>query len=154
MDGEETVELDSRCFIRHGSIPPAITPDKELFERIWDFHPHEYPELVMYGRPVKTPRQSQAYEKDYSFSNQVAVAQKASGLLEPFLEWARENVDPELMGYMSTGTTEAWATTTESIETAPKASFIILQLSPYHWGSRGSFGCDPIRVVGPWWTSS
>lgn len=39
------------------------------------------------------PRWQQAYERDYRFSGQVAVAQPLPPVLEPLFAWAKANVD-------------------------------------------------------------
>ncbi len=70
------------------------------FERLWDLHPPEFPEIHMHGKPVKIPRWQQAYGVDYRFSGQVSRALPIPLCLEPVLDWCRSAIHPALNGLL------------------------------------------------------
>lgn len=54
----------------------------------------------MMGRWLKTPRWQQAFERDYVYTGSRNDALPTPALLQPFLRWAREALDPRLNGML------------------------------------------------------
>lgn len=71
-----------------------------LFDGLWDLHPKEFPEILIHGRRVKTPRWGKAFGRDYRFSGQLAQADPIPSLLEPVLDWVRNTIDERLNGLL------------------------------------------------------
>lgn len=92
------MELGDRHFVQTGSIPAELVPDQHLFEEIWNLHPDEHSEILIHGKRVRVPRWDQAYEKDYPFAKQVAVAKSAPPCMLSFLQWAQEEIDSRFNG--------------------------------------------------------
>jgi len=70
------------------------------FEELWNLHPPDFHELLMHGRLVKTPRWQQAYGHSYEYTGSRNNALPVPPTLQPFLVWARANVDERLNGLL------------------------------------------------------
>ena len=70
------------------------------FDALWDLHPDAFPEILIHGRRVKTPRWGQAFGRDYRFSGQLAQADPIPLLLQGVLDWSCEAVDKRLNGLL------------------------------------------------------
>ena len=91
---------DGGCEVIRGSLPENTIPGPDQFEELWDLHPDHFSEAVIHGRVVKMPRWVQAYEKNYAYSNQLAVAKKAPPVLMKFLEWCQSEIDQRSNGIL------------------------------------------------------
>ena len=76
-----------------GELPRELH-EAIAFERLWELHPAEFPEIQMHGQRVRIPRWQQAYGVNYRFSGQVSQALPLPGILEPVLAWCRSTIDP------------------------------------------------------------
>lgn len=76
------------------TLPPALIPDDAGFEALWQLHPEGYDTVHVHGRPVKLPRWQRAYGRDYRFSGQTSRAAPVPDALAPYLDWARQALDP------------------------------------------------------------
>jgi len=95
---ERVLKNDARVHV--GQLPDWLLPDDEAFERLWCMHPAEQPR-IFFGDEVRTsPRWDQAYGHDYAYSGKVSRAVPVSDVLEPYLSWVREAVDPRLNGLL------------------------------------------------------
>lgn len=79
---------------------PAPVLEGVSFDALWDLHPDVFPEILMHGRRVKTPRWSQAFGRDYRFSGQLAQADPIPPLLQGVLDWCCEAIDERLNGLL------------------------------------------------------
>ena len=90
---------DGHCFYG-GTLPDPLRLGAGEFEKLWDEHPADFHEIVMHGRPVKTPRWQQAYGKDYHYTGNLNKALPVPPLLQPLLAWVREVIDLRLNGIL------------------------------------------------------
>ena len=72
-----------------GQLPATLLPDAAALEAMWALHPPDYHTILMYGRPVATPRWQQAYGADYRYTGRVNRALPVPPLLAPLLAWSR-----------------------------------------------------------------
>lgn len=77
-----------------------LAAGEQGFEELWAMRPAEFPELLIHGRRLKTPRWSRAYGKDYHFSGQTQLASPPTPQLARWLEWCREHVDARHNGIL------------------------------------------------------
>lgn len=69
------------------------------FDPLWDLHPPEFHILQMMGKPMPSPRWSQAFGRDYRYSGNVNVALPVPPPLQPFLDAAR-TLDTRINGLL------------------------------------------------------
>ena len=100
LSGFEAHELGHTHKLWVGRLPDTLLPGAVEFKQVWQLHPAEFHEILMHGRLVKTPRWQQAYGRDYHYTGKVNKALPVPPLLEPFLRWARQNVDEALNGLL------------------------------------------------------
>jgi len=99
----EPSTLPDGCEITCGRVPENLVsgePDGPDFQRLWEMHPTTYTEAMIHGRRVNMPRWIQAYEKDYPYSNQTAVALAAPPEIKHFLDWSIAEIDPRHNGIL------------------------------------------------------
>lgn len=77
------------CFKPDGN---AILNKKE-FEELWNEHPVEYNEVMMYGKTVKTPRWQQSYEHEYYYTGMTHGILTTPPILSNLLEWANDFIE-------------------------------------------------------------
>jgi len=94
----EKIELAGGCHYFKGKLPVEIVPDQQRFDELWAMHPAEPSIIMIHGKLVKVPRFDKAYGRDYPFSGSVAEADPVPGILEPFLAWAQESIEPSANG--------------------------------------------------------
>ena len=92
------VKLDEKHSIQIGTIDSDLIPSDDEFDAIWNLHPEEYSEILIHGKMVKVPRWDQAYERDYPFAKQVAVAKQAPPCMLLFLKWCQRVIDSRMNG--------------------------------------------------------
>ena len=63
-EGFAYITLDGSHGIYTGRFSDTLIPDDSEFKGLWQLHPKDYHEVVIHGRPVKTPRWQQAYGQD------------------------------------------------------------------------------------------
>jgi hypothetical protein len=83
-----------------GRLPQDLIPDNAAFDRLWDLHPAEYPQILIHGRLVRTPRWQQSYGHDYRYSGQENAALPIPDQLIPYREFARSAIDSRLNGLL------------------------------------------------------
>ena len=93
-------QLDPEHALFERRLPPELAVPAREFETLWNLHPDRFHEMVMHGKPVKTPRWQQAYERDYQYSGSRNNALPLPAELAPFLSWAQEEIDPRLNGLL------------------------------------------------------
>jgi len=142
------VPLDDTHAVRVGTLPADLVPGPDAFEALWDSHPPDFHEIVMHGRPVKTPRWQQAYGTDYRYTGSVSVAQPLTAPLRRWLHWSREHVDPRLDGLLLNwydGTAGHYIGRHRDAEPGRIEGSPIVTLS---FGDRRSFRLRPWRGLG------
>lgn len=92
--------LDAGHELLVGELPPAQRLDAAAFEALWSIHPSDFHEIVMHGRPVRTPRWQQAYGADYHYTGNTNRALPLVPPMPSWLAWAREQLDPRLNGLL------------------------------------------------------
>lgn len=95
-----TIQLDAAHHVLAGSLPAELLAPADVFEQLWAIHPGDFHEIVMHGRKVLTPRWQQAYGADYHYTGNTNRALPVTPLMEPWLAWARQLVDPRLNGLL------------------------------------------------------
>jgi alkylated DNA repair dioxygenase AlkB len=90
-----TVVLPDTCTIQLRSLPADLDIRGDAFTYLWNLHPLEYACLPR-GGGVPMPRWQQAYEHDYPYSGQIAVARPLPPVLEPLFAWVKANIDNRL----------------------------------------------------------
>jgi alkylated DNA repair dioxygenase AlkB len=93
-------ELPGGSSFWSGWLPSALVPDGEAFDALWGLHPEGHHVIKIHGRLVPTPRWQQAYGVDYHYTGRTNRALPMPALLEPFVAWAHEQVDPRLNGVL------------------------------------------------------
>ncbi len=93
-------DLDAHHQIFASHLPAELVPDGSVFETLWSLHPTEFWEIQMHGRPVRTPRWQQAYNKDYAYSGKINHALPVPSQMAPYLAWAQDAVDARLNGLL------------------------------------------------------
>lgn len=88
------VPLGAAHHVWTGALPPALVPDGDAFQTLWDLHPPGRQTIHVHGRAVKLPRWQQAYGMDYRFSGQTSRALPVPAPLAPYIDWARRALDP------------------------------------------------------------
>jgi len=86
-------DLSDDSWLDVGDLPEHLFVSTDApweFQQLWDLHPEEHHEIVIYGQPHQTPRWQQAYGRDYAFSGGMAKAAELPEEFEPYLEWANE----------------------------------------------------------------
>ena len=63
--GFERHDLGDGHTFSMGRLPVALVLDSCCFDKLWAIHPAEFHEILMHGRPVRTPRWQQAFGMDY-----------------------------------------------------------------------------------------
>lgn len=99
-DNFECHALDEVHSFHDGRLPQELLCDQAEFEALWNLHPHEYHEIKIHGRLVKTPRWQQAYGADYHYTGRVNRALPVPHLIEPLLSWARTAIHAKLNGIL------------------------------------------------------
>jgi len=94
--GFERHDLGPGHIFLTGALPLDLRFDAAAFETLWRMRPPEYHEILMRGRPVRTPRWQQAFGRDYQYTGRVNRALPVPTLLEPLLVWARRHIDERL----------------------------------------------------------
>lgn len=96
----QTVHLNTEHLLFLTAPLPALSVDASTFAAIWDLHPNEFHRVKIMGREVPTPRWQQAYGKNYRYTGSKNNALPIPPLLQHFMDWAKENVDPRLNGLL------------------------------------------------------
>ena len=88
------LELDSECWIDQGMLPDYLVDTD--FDELWDLHPEEYGQVMMWGKLLNTPRWQKSYGRNYIFSGMDHEADELPDAVAPFLDWAN-SLSPERM---------------------------------------------------------
>ena len=92
--------MDEEYVFLTSSLPDDMNLRGTQFEQFWAMHPETFQSVRMRSGWVRLPRWQQAFGKDYQFSGQTAVAREIGVDVAPYLEWARDVVDPRLNGLL------------------------------------------------------
>ncbi len=60
------------------------------FEQLWNMHPKEYDDIIMMGKPIKTPRWTQSYGQAYKFSGTYHEALPIPKIIQHYLNYANK----------------------------------------------------------------
>lgn len=92
--------LDPAQYVRTAFLPTDLILSAASFDCLWNEHPADYHQILIYGRKVPTPRWQQAYGRDYHYTGQWNVALPLLPILEPFLAWCQAHIDHRLNGVL------------------------------------------------------
>ncbi len=92
--------LDDTNEIYSGLLPEELLAADDLFGRLWSLRLREPQFVIIFGEPVEIPRGQYAVGANYPFSNQVSRAVPTPPILNPFREWARQEIDPRMNGQL------------------------------------------------------
>ena len=92
------INLDADHELLLGRIPERLLPADDLFDELWNLHPPEFHEIIMAGKPTKMPRWEQAYGRTYQYSGRENVALPLHPIMQPYLNWAKDEIDSRLNG--------------------------------------------------------
>lgn len=81
-------KMGKKSWLDSCNLPEHLSVTEEGFGRIWDLHPPDRHEIVMYGKPVRVPRYQQAYLRDYVFSGSVSRVLPLPDEFIPYMDWA------------------------------------------------------------------
>ena len=70
----ETCKLDEACALQAAQLTDSLKWSGDEFKKVWNCHPTEDQFVTIQGRPVKIPRDQQAFERDYKFAGQTSNA--------------------------------------------------------------------------------
>ena len=69
-------------------LPENLIPNKETFTKLWNLHPEEHAEVLIYGKMIPIPRWQRSYGRDYKFSGVVSKGHDIPNELVPYIDWA------------------------------------------------------------------
>lgn len=92
--------LDSGLQIWKGQLPTAFNYAVARFQKLWELHPAQYHIVNIMGRDIPTPRWQQAYGRNYRYTGAEQNALPIADELQPFMDWAQENIHPGLNGLL------------------------------------------------------
>ena len=96
----ECHNLDNTHTFCTGRLPDSLVLNSDQFDALWQMHPPELHLIKIHGRLVHTPRWQQAYGMDYYYTGRVNKALPIPPLLNPLVNWAKENIDERLNGIL------------------------------------------------------
>jgi alkylated DNA repair dioxygenase AlkB len=79
-------QLTTLSWLGTGDLPVDLAAAD--FEALWDQHPEEFAKVKVFNTIWDTPRWSQSYGNDYTYSGMEHSAKPVCDLFSPFLEWA------------------------------------------------------------------
>lgn len=94
------VALDSENCVYLAELPHGDMPSEARFEEFWQLHPPDFYDVEILGKRVKTPRWQQAYNKTYQYTGSRNQALPVPGLLQPYWDWCRQEIDSRLNGLL------------------------------------------------------
>ena len=68
-------------------LPENLIPNKETFTKLWNLHPEEHAEVLIYGKLIPIPRWQRSYGRDYKFSGVVSKGHEIPPELKPYISW-------------------------------------------------------------------
>ena len=81
----QLIDLGHDSWVLHDALPDALSWDYSL---LWNEHPLELGQVVMYDHVVSTPRWQQAFMRPYYFTGVLHDAPPLPPSFKPFLYWA------------------------------------------------------------------
>lgn len=91
---------DKKSWVLSTIMEKADRPSKEEMATLWSLQPEEKSVIVMYGKPVKTPRYCQSFSNDgegYRFSGTVHEAKPIPPIVEIYMDYANRLCETILM---------------------------------------------------------
>lgn len=85
---KETENLTRTSSLDTMILPKELIPNATQFKSLWDLHPEEHAEVMIYGRLTPIPRWQRSYGKDYKFSGVVSKGFPLPDLIKPYLDYA------------------------------------------------------------------
>lgn len=96
----DRVLLSAEHEIFISQLIPEFNWGYEKFMQLWNKHPEQFHIVKMHGKEIPTPRWQQAYGKNYRYTGSQNNALPIEDVLQPFLDWSRENIDAQLNGLL------------------------------------------------------
>jgi alkylated DNA repair dioxygenase AlkB len=69
-------------------LPQSLMAGEDQFRQLWNLHPSEHAEVVLYGKSIPIPRWQRSYGRDYKFSGTVSKGFPIPDLLAPYIDWS------------------------------------------------------------------
>ena len=83
----ERTKLLDNSWLDEGKLPENLRLSGEDFESLWETHPKDYAEVMVYGSLIKTPRWQQSYINNYHFSGVCHQATTLPTIMKPYLAY-------------------------------------------------------------------
>lgn len=97
----KTILPEGDSWIISNPVPESLRVDKSLFQSLWEFHPEEYNEVIMYGKTIKTPRWQQSYGVPYYYTG---ITHASLPVDHPYLtqlqQWVNEDSGMQYNGIL------------------------------------------------------
>lgn len=93
-------QLDAAHVIWISRAQPSLARSGEGFQELWNAHPDIFHKVKFMGKEVDTPRWQQAYGKNYRYTGSQNNALPIPEILQPYLDWAQQEVDSRLNGLL------------------------------------------------------
>lgn len=110
----------------------CIFTDSYDFEELWNLHPEEYGEVILYGKRMKTPRWQQSYDLPYNFSGMLHDALPLPDQFKPFLDWANSlglgEFNQKLINWYSNGHHYIGAHSDDEKQLVPNSPIVSISL--------------------------
>lgn len=90
----EKVKLSEKSWYEIGKIEPIYC---QKFEELWNEHPSDFGEVIVWGKKLKTPRYQQSYIRNYNFSGIDHSALPLPSIFQPYLE--RANLESKRLNH-------------------------------------------------------
>ena len=84
---KRTVLSDS--WLDEGKIPDNLS-NVDHFNKIWELHPTEHANVIIFGKSTPIPRWQRSYGRDYKFSGVISKGFPVTDEILPYLKWVNE----------------------------------------------------------------
>ena len=89
MDLPQRLDLSATSYVLQGRVPAHVCPD---FSALMQLKPEQAGTVIIYGKPVKTPRFTAHYLRPYHYTGMMHPAEPLPDILKPLLKWTNESL--------------------------------------------------------------
>lgn len=90
---QNRIVLCQDSWIEKFDLPEELKLSDKEFEELWNIHPEEQGEIMLFGKKIPIPRYQQVYGKSYTFSGIKHKAIAYHHLIERYLNYANTHKD-------------------------------------------------------------